>query len=163
MGDNPGLMRFCLHYDMHFILYIHILSATAWIGGSLLLFALGILLRDKAAQKQTYEHLGPIYGWFELFWLIVLWVTGTMLYLHHGFHEVFKHAYDSKLSQMMHDKVYLVVLLTILTIVHLVIAFKTHMGTRTIWQNLLSRGSSLMIFVLNLLILWYAIGVRSML
>lgn len=148
---------------MHFILYIHILSATAWVGGSLLLFALGILLRDKAALKQTYQYLGPIYGWFELFWLVVLWVTGTMLYLHHGFHEVFKHAYDSQLSQMMHHKVYLVALLTLFTLIHLVIAFRTHMASRTKLQNLFSRGSSLMIFFLNLIILWYAIGVRSML
>lgn len=148
---------------MHFVLYIHILSATAWIGGSLLLFALGVLLRDKAAQQQTYEYLGPIYGWFEVFWLVSLWITGTILYLHHGFHEVFKYAYDSELSQMMHHKVYLVAVLTILTIVHLVIAFRTHMLARTRWQQLLSRGSSLGIFILNLIILWYAIGIRSML
>lgn len=148
---------------MHFILYIHILSATAWIGGSLLLFALGILLRDKAAQRQTYEHLGPIYGWFEIFWLVSLWVTGTILYMHHGFGDVFKFAGESELSRMMHYKVYMVVALTLFTLIHLVIAFRTHMISRTRWQQLLSRGSSLMIFLLNLVILWYAIGVRSML
>ena len=64
---------------------------------------------------------------------------------------------------MMHTKVYLVVLLTLLTIVHLFIAFRTHMISRTRIQQLLSRGSSLGIFFLNLIILWYAIGVRSML
>ena len=148
---------------MHFILYIHILSATAWIGGSLLLFALGILLRDKAAQRQTYEYLGPIYGWFEVFWLLSLWMTGTILYIHHGFGEVFKFANDSELSAMMHIKVYLVIVLTLLTFVHLVIAFRTHMVSRARWQQLLSRGSSLGIFFLNLVILWYAIGIRSML
>jgi uncharacterized membrane protein len=148
---------------MHFVLYIHILSATAWIGGSLLLFALGVLLRDKAAQKQTYEHLGPIYGWFEMFWLLTLWITGTLLYMHHGFGDVFKFANASELSRMMHIKVYLVIVLTILTFVHLVIAFKTHMISRTKWQQLLSRGSSLGIFLLNLVILWFAVGIRSML
>ncbi len=148
---------------MHFVLYIHILSATAWIGGSLLLFALGILLRDKQAQKQTYEHLGPIYGYFETFWLVSLWVTGTTLYIHHGFGEVFKYANDSELSHMMHTKVYLVALLTFLTGIHLFIAFRTHQGSRTRFQNVLSRGSSLGIFFLNLVILWYAIGIRSML
>lgn len=148
---------------MHFVLYIHILSATAWIGGSLLLFALGVLLRDKAAQKQTYEHLGPIYGWFEVFWLVSLWVTGTVLYIHHDFGDVFKFANDSELSRMMQIKVYLVVVLTLLTFVHLVIAFKTHMISRNRWQQLLSRGSSLGIFFLNLVILWYAIGIRSLL
>jgi len=148
---------------MDFVVYFHILSATAWIGGSLLLFALGILLRDKAAQRQTYEHLGPIYGWFEVFWLVSLWGTGTLLYMHHGFGDVFKFAYDSELSRMMHDKVYLVTALTLFTVVHLVIAFKTHMLGRQRWQHLLSRGSSLAIFFLNLVILWYAVKLRSML
>lgn len=147
----------------HLVLYIHILAATAWIGGALLLFALGVVLRDKAAQRQTYEYLGPIYGGFEMFWLLLLWVSGTFLYLHHGFDQVFKYAYDSDLSQMMHHKVYLVILLTILTIVHLSIALRTHMRERTRWQNIFSRAGSLGIFVLNLVILWYAIGVRSML
>lgn len=148
---------------MHFVLYVHILSATAWIGGSLLLFALGVLLRDKAAQQQTYEHLGPIYGWFEMFWLVSLWVTGTLLYLHHGFGGVFKFAADSALSQYMHIKVYLVTLLTLFTLIHLVIAFRTHMRSRSRWQQLLSRGSSLAIFFLNLVILWYAVMIRSLL
>jgi len=148
---------------MHFVLYVHILSATAWIGGSLLLFALGILLRDKAAQQQTYEHLGPIYGWFEMFWLLALWATGTVLYIHHGFGDVFKFAGDSELSKMMHIKVYLVIVLTLLTLVHLVIAFRTHMISRTRLQQLFSRGSSLGIFALNLVILWYAVGIRSLL
>jgi len=64
---------------------------------------------------------------------------------------------------MMHIKVYLVIVLTVLTFVHLVIAFRTHMSSRTWWQQWLSRGGSLGIFFLNLVILWYAIGVRSML
>ncbi len=146
---------------MQIILYIHILSATAWIGGSLLLFALGILLRDRCAQKQTYEHLGPIYGYFETFWLLSLWASGTYLYLYHGFNDVFRFSYNSDLSHMMHDKIYMVILLTLFTFIHLYIAFKTHTCSRTKLQHLLSRGSSLAIFVLNLIVLWYAIGVRS--
>lgn len=148
---------------MHFVIYIHILSATAWIGGSLLLFALGVLLRDKAAQRQTYEYLGPIYGWFELFWLGSLWITGTLLYLHHGFGSIFKFASDSALSYNMHIKVYLVVAVSFFTLVHLIIAFKTHLRLRTRWQQWFSRGSSLAIFVLNLIILWYAVMIRSLL
>ncbi len=146
---------------MQFVIYIHILAASAWIGGSLLLFALGILLRDKCAQKQTYEHLGPIYGYFESFWLATLWISGIYLYMYHGFGDVFLYSYDSELSEQMHYKVYMVVLLTIFTFIHLYIAFKTHSLGRTKVQHLLSRGSSLAIFVLNLIVLWYAIGVRS--
>ena len=50
---------------MNLVLFIHILLATAWIGGALLLFALGIFLRDKQAQSNVYDYLGPIYGYFE--------------------------------------------------------------------------------------------------
>ena len=63
------------------VLYIHILGATAWIGGSLLLFALGILLKGKEAQEQTYEYLGPLYGYFETFWLVVFRLHKMFSYL----------------------------------------------------------------------------------
>jgi hypothetical protein len=32
---------------------------------------------------------------------------------------------------------------------------------RTTWQNVISRGSSMGIFILNLVIIWYAIGIRD--
>lgn len=146
---------------MNIILFIHILSATAWIGGSLLLFALGVLLRDKQAQANVYEHLGPIYGYFESFWLILLLSTGTYMFYHFGIYEVVVYAPDSALGEAMRHKLYAVVPISVLTIIHMHIAFKVHKLSRTRVQNVLMRGSSLMIFVLNLVILWYAIGVRS--
>ena len=145
------------------ILYTHILSATAWVGGSLLLFALGILLRDKEAQKSVYAHLGPIYGYFETFWLILLWVTGLTMFFHFGIYDVMIHASDSDLANLMNTKLILVAVLTILTIIHMVIAFKTHTVERTPLQNFISRGSSMMIFIFNLIIVWYAIGIRDLL
>ena len=145
------------------ILYIHILSATAWVGGSLLLFALGILLRDKEAQKNVYAHLGPIYGYFETFWLILLWITGLVMFFHFGIDSVMIHAPDSDLANLMNIKLTIVTVLTILTIIHMVIAFKTQNIERTLLQNILSRGSSMMIFLLNLIIVWYAIGIRDLL
>ncbi len=148
---------------MEIVLYIHILSATAWVGGSLLLFALGIFLRDKEAQKNVYKHLGPLYGYFESFWLITLWITGFILYEHHGFSGVFKYAYDSQLSQTMMQKVYLVMFLTFVTIIHLIIAIKTHQKDRSKFLTVISRGSSLLIFLLNFVVLWFAISVRSQL
>ena len=145
------------------ILYIHILSATAWVGGSLLLFALGILLRDKEAQKSVYAHLGPIYGYFETFWLISLWVTGLTMFFYFGIDSVMVNAPDSDLANLMNKKLIIVAILTILTIIHMVIAFKTHTKERTPLQNFISRGSSMMIFLLNLVIVWYAIGIRDLL
>jgi len=148
---------------MQIILYIHILSATAWIGGSLLLFALGVFLRDKEAQSNVYKHLGPLYGYFETAWLISLLSTGTLLYMHHGFSDVFVNAMDSDLAQTMIRKISMVAVLALITIIHMYIAFKTHTKTRTKLQNIISRGSSLLIFFLNFIILWYAIQIRSML
>ena len=145
------------------VLYLHILSATAWVGGSLLLFALGILLRDKEAQKSVYAHLGPIYGYFETFWLILLWVTGLIMFFYFGVGSAMVNAPDSDLANLMYKKLILVVILTIFTIIHMVIAFKTHTIERTLLQNLISRGSSMMIFIFNLIIVWYAIGIRDLL
>ena len=148
---------------MELVIYIHILSATAWVGGSLLLFTLGITIRDKEAQKNVYKHIGPLYGYFETFWLITLWITGIILYEHHGFSGVFKYAYDSLLSQTMIIKVYFVMFLTFVTLIHLVIAFKTHQKERSKFLTIISRGSSMMIFLLNFVVLWFAISVRSQL
>ncbi len=148
---------------MQIILYIHILSATAWIGGSLLLFALGVFLRDKQAQANVYKHLGPLYGYFESVWLVSLLTTGTLLYMHHGFSDIFVNAMNSDLAQTMIRKIFMVAFLTFITIIHMIIAFKTHTKTRTKLQNIISRGSSLLIFFLNFIILWHAIVIRSML
>ena len=132
-------------------------------GGSLLLFALGILLRDKSAQKSVYAHLGPIYGYFETFWLVLLWITGLTMFFHFGIDDVMRNAPLSQLAKLMQVKLTIVGVLTLLTIVHMAIAFKTHTLERTKLQNIVSRGSSLLIFFLNLVIVWYAIGIRDLL
>ena len=146
---------------MNLVLFIHILSATAWIGGSLLLFALGIAIRDKQAQSNVYDHLGPIYGYFESFWLLTLLITGTYMFVYHGIGDVLLYAPESQLGKNMIHKLYAVGLITLFTIVHMAIAFKVHKATRTLVQNIVMRGSSLLIFILNIVILWHAIGVRS--
>ena len=84
---------------MNLLLFIHILSATAWIGGALLLFVLGIFLRDKQAQSDVYDHLGPIYGYFESFWLVTLLVTGSYMFVHNGIGDVLLYAPESGLGQ----------------------------------------------------------------
>jgi len=67
------------------------------------------------------------------------------------------------LAQIMIRKVFLVGFLTLITVIHMVIAFKTHTKSRTKLQNIISRGSSLLIFFLNFIILWYAMQLRSLL
>ncbi|WP_187648273.1 hypothetical protein [Nitrosophilus labii] len=148
---------------MEIALYFHLLAATAWIGGSVFLFALGIFLRDKVAQKNVYLHIGPLYGYFESVWLIVLIGTGLHMFFGHGLDQVLKVALDSSLGQVILIKILLVTAITIFTVVHMYIAFKTHGKERTKIELLISRASSMMIFVLNLVILWYAAELRTML
>lgn len=146
------------------VLYIHILAATAWIGGSLLLFALGILLKGKEAQAQTYEYLGPIYGYFETFWLVVLIATGSFLFVHFNLISVLTlDINESTLGYMMSNKLFYVGTITVLTIIHMRIALKTHKGNRTTLQKIVSRASSMLIFFLNLVVLWYAMQLRHIL
>ncbi|MDT8339509.1 MAG: hypothetical protein RQ763_09930 [Sulfurimonas sp.] len=146
------------------VLYIHILGATAWIGGSLLLFALGILLKGKEKQAQTYEHLGPIYGYFETFWLVVLLSTGTFLFFHFNLIDVLTlDINESKLGYMMANKLFYVGAITLFTIVHMRIALKTHKNERTAVQKIVSRASSLLIFIINLIVLWHAMQLRHIL
>ncbi|HUH43013.1 MAG: hypothetical protein PHI38_00255 [Sulfurimonas sp.] len=146
------------------ILYFHILAATAWIGGALLLFLLGIFLKGKEKQAQTYEYLGPLYGYFESFWLIVLISTGTFLFFNFNLISVLTlDVNESKLGYMMSHKLFYVATITFLTIIHMRIALRTHKNERTTIQKIVSRGSSMMIFFLNLIVLWYAMQLRHIL
>lgn len=146
------------------VLYFHILAATAWIGGALLLFLLGIFLKGKEAQEQTYEHLGPLYGYFESFWLVVLLSTGSFMFIHFNLFSVLTlDINESTLGYMMSHKLFYVGTITVLTVIHMRIALKTHKNSRTIVQKIVSRGSSMMIFFLNLVILWYAMQLRQIL
>jgi uncharacterized membrane protein len=146
---------------MTWILYIHILAACSWIGGSILLFALGVFLKDPATQEAVYGAIGPFYGYFETVWLVVLITTGLIMGEYYNLFTLLGSQGD--LAQAVEIKLLLVVALTIATIVHLIIAFSTHKKTRTFYQKLLSRGGSMAIFLLNLAILWFAMEIRTLL
>ncbi len=145
------------------VLYIHLLAATVWIGGSVFLFALGVFLRDKEAQKRVYFHVGPIYGYVESVWLTILILSGLWMFFHLGLDTVFKEGMPQAILHILKVKLSLVSLITVATIIHMYIAFKTNGIERTPLQKLLSRGSSMAIFLLNLLILWYAMQLRNFL
>jgi uncharacterized membrane protein len=147
---------------MPWILYLHILAACAWIGGSIVLFGLGLFIKDKVTQNVVYGAIGPFYGYFETVWLVILIITGIMLANHYALFGLIGNS-DSELGRLIALKIALVALLSVATIVHLFIAFATHTKNRTYSQNLLSRGSSLAIFFLNLTILWVAMNIRTLL
>lgn len=147
---------------MPWILYLHILAACAWIGGSIVLFGLGLFIKEKATQNAVYGAIGPFYGYFETVWLVILITTGIILANHYSLFGLIGNS-DSELARLITFKIALVALLSVATIVHLFIAFATHTKNRTLSQMLLSRGSSLAIFLFNLIILWVAMNIRTLL
>jgi len=127
------------------------------------MFVLGVTLRDKKAQQEVYPHVGPIFGWFELFALIALLISGFVLGGYYNLFELLLHPNSTEISDALQKKVILVSILTIATIVHFIIAYKTNGKERTKFENMLSRGSSMLIFFLNLFVMHYAIVLRDIL
>ncbi len=143
--------------------HIHLIMAISWIGGSVFMFILGVALRDKRAQQEVYPHIGPIFGWFELVSLIALLISGFFLGNYYGLFNLLMHPNGSAISSAVINKAILVAILSVATLIHFVIAYKTNGKERTKLQNVLSRGSSLLIFFLNLFIMHYAIILRNIL
>ena len=141
--------------------HIHLIMAISWIGGSVFMFILGVSLRDKKAQQEVYPHIGPIFGWFEVVALIALLISGFYLGEYYKLFELLIHPNGTLISHTIMIKAILVLILTIATIIHFIIAYKTNGMERTKLQNLLSRGSSMLIFFLNLFVMHYAIILRD--
>lgn len=148
---------------MGLFIHIHLIAAIAWIGGSIFMFVLGVTLLDKEKQKQVYPHIGPIFGYFELISLFVLILTGTLMIIDDGLYNLLLSNSDTIIAQTLRKKLFVVLIIVIATIVHFFVAFRTNGNERTNLQNLISRGSSLLIFFLNLFVLHYAIMIRAML
>ncbi len=145
-----------------FILFTHMIGAATWIGGSMLLFALGITLRDKEAQKVVYFYIGPIYGYFESVVLALLLTSGSYLYYVNGFHsnpELFTY----ELGFLMHVKIALVGVITIATVAHMIVSLKANGRDKTFKEKIIARGTSMLIFLLNFVILWFAMQIREIL
>ncbi len=143
------------------IFYFHLLAAASWVGGAMLLFILGIGLRDKEAQKIVYHHIGPLYGYFESVVLVILLTTGGYMLWDKGLISVFES--KGAFAELLWIKLILVGLITFATIVHMTISLKAHGRERSQREKIISRGTSLMIFFLNLVILYFAIQIRNIL
>jgi hypothetical protein len=127
------------------------------------MFVLGVTLLDKEKQKMVYPHIGPIFGYFEIVSLLVLLGTGVVMIVNDGLYELLFSSDNSLIVETLRKKLIIVVIIILATVVHFIIAFKTNTKERTKLQNFISRGSSLIIFFLNLFVLHYAIMIRSML
>lgn len=137
-------------------------AAATWIGGAMLLFVLGITLRDKEAQRVVYYHIGPLYGYFESVVLAILLMSGTYMYIVNGFHE-FPDKFSHRLGELMHIKIALVALITIATVVHMKVSLAANGREKTKKEKILARSTSMMIFLLNFVILYLAMQIRNVL
>jgi len=146
---------------LNYLIHFHLFAAIAWIGGSIFMFVLGVTLRDKQKQKEVYPHVGPIFGYFELVSLAVLLISGIIMIQNNGLYELIFSQDTSKVVELLRDKLWLVLSLIIATAIHFFIAYRTNDKERTKIENVISRGTSLFIFFVNLFVLHYAIMIRS--
>ncbi|SFV51118.1 hypothetical protein MNB_SM-4-498 [hydrothermal vent metagenome] len=148
---------------MNWLIHFHLFAAIAWIGGSIFMFVLGVTLLDKVKQKEVYPHIGPIFGYFELVSLAILLTSGLVMIYNNKLLDLLLSGDTSLVVELLGKKLMLVAFLILMTVIHLFIAFRTNTRERTVIENFFSRGSSLLIFFINLFVLHYAIMIRSML
>ena len=149
---------------MGWSIHLHLIAAISWIGGSVFMFVLGISLRNKEDQKEVYPRIGPIFGYFEMVVLALLIATGIWMIVENNMiYVLFNFDATSQVIDALRQKLFLVFIMTIITVIHLRIAFRTNGKERTKIETLLSRGSSLGIFILNFIVLHYAIVLRDIL
>lgn len=146
---------------MGWVLHLHILAAIAWIGGSIFMFILGVTVRDKKIQDSVYPYVGPIFGYYEVVALILLLVSGIWMFFNYGLSQILFTNIHSEVIDSLRIKLWIVFALLIVTVIHFIIALKTNGGKRTLRQNIISRTSSMLIFILNLFILHYAMVIRN--
>ena len=145
-------------------IHLHLIAAVSWIGGSVFMFVLGISLRDKEDQKAVYPRVGPIFGYFEIVALMLLITTGILMIINNGLiYILFDSSIHDRALDALREKLIIVAIMTVITIIHTVIAFRTNGKERTKLETIVSRGSSMGIFILNFLVLHYAIVIRDIL
>ena len=148
---------------MGWSIHLHLIAAIAWIGGSIFMFVLGISLKDKNKQKLVYPNIGPIFGYFEMVALFFLVSTGIFMIFQNGLIDILFSNIHNEVIDTLRNKLYIVFILIILSFIHFYIALKTNNTQRTKFEHLVSRGSSMLIFLLNLFVLHYAIMLRDLL
>jgi len=140
------------------------IAAVSWIGGSVFMFVLGISLKNKEDQQAVYPRIGPIFGYFEIVALTALIITGILMIINNGLiYILFDDSIHNMTLDSLREKLMIVVAMTFITILHTIIAFRTNGKERTKLETILSRGSSMGIFILNFVVLHYAIVIRNVL
>ena len=148
---------------MGWAIHLHLVAAIAWIGGAFFMFILRVSLRKKEDQDAVYPRIGPIYGYFEVFSLAILVLTGYTMISNNGLLDILFLDISNKVLDALRIKLQLVVLIFILTVIHMTISMITLHKVKTPLQKLFSKGSSMGIFLLNLIVLHYAMVLRDIL
>ncbi len=145
------------------ILFIHIIAAATWVGGGLLLFGMGIYFKDPKVQNTIYTAIGPFYGYFQLIWITTLIITGLLLLNQHDIYSVFltSEFKESEFGVLLYRKLSIVFLVVCATALHMYISLKAHGRERTQKEKIISRGSSMIIFLFNFSIIWYAMNISQ--
>ncbi len=147
---------------MSWEIHIHLIAAVSWIGGSVFMFVLGISLKDKEDQQAVYPRVGPIFGYFEIGSLVTLLITGTLMIINNGLIDIlFDMTIHNIVIDALRHKLIIVAIMTLITVIHTIIAFRTNGKERTKLEMIISRGSSMGIFILNFIVLHYAIIIRD--
>jgi uncharacterized membrane protein len=144
-------------------IHLHLVAAIAWIGGAFFMFLLGVSLRKKEDQDAVYPRIGPIYGYFETAALIILLITGYTMISNNGLIDILFSNLSNEVIDALRIKLYIVAVIVVLTVIHMTISMLTLHKVKTPFQRLLSKGSSMGIFLLNLVVLHYAMVLRDIL
>ena len=148
---------------MGWAIHLHLVAAIAWIGGAFFMFLLGVSLRKKEEQEAVYPVIGPIYGYFETGALIVLLFTGYTMINNNGLLDILFSNVTNEVMDSLRIKLYIVGVIVVLTVIHMTISMMTLHIVKTPFQRFLSKGSSMGIFLLNLVVLHYAMVLRDIL
>jgi uncharacterized membrane protein len=148
---------------MGWAIHLHLVAAIAWIGGGFFMFMLGVSLRKKEDQDAVYPRIGPIYGYFETGALSILLFTGYTMISSNGLLDILFSNVSNEVIEALRMKLYLVATIVVMTVVHMAVSMMTLHKVKTPLQKLMSKGSSMGIFLLNLVVLHYAMVLRDIL
>jgi uncharacterized membrane protein len=144
-------------------LHLHLVAAIAWIGGAFFMFLLGVSLRKKEDQDAVYPRIGPIYGYFETVALIILLITGYLMISSNGLLDILFSNLSNEVIDALRIKLYIVGVIIVFTVIHMTISLMRLNKEKTPLEKFFSRGSSMGIFLLNLVVLHYAMVLRDIL
>ena len=144
-----------------FALHMHLIAAIAWIGGGFFMFALGVMLRNKEDQMAVYPKVGPIYGIYETLSLVILLISGIYMILHNGLWDALLLGTKGETVDALRAKLWLVGLIILLTAIHSYVALRTNGKQKSPKEFFVSKTTSMGIFILNLVILHYAMVLRD--